>query len=56
MSKPKRPPGRPPTPPEETLVARTIRLKPKHWAKIDANGMEWLRRGIERLRQMPKND
>lgn len=46
----KRKPGRPPTPPEEKLVLRALRLKPAHWEKIDAAGMEALRKLIERWR------
>jgi len=46
--KPKR--GRPPTPPEEALVLRSMRLKPRHWAKIDAYGVDWLRRLIDRAK------
>lgn len=47
---PKRPRGRPPKAPEESLVLRSIRLTPAMWAKIDANGMEWLRTLIARAR------
>jgi hypothetical protein len=47
---PKRGRGRPPKAPEETLVLRSIRLTPDLWAKIDANGMEWLRALIRKAR------
>jgi hypothetical protein len=50
MEEPKSKGGRPPKPDEERLVLRSIRLLPKHWAKIDAAGMEELRRLIERWR------
>jgi hypothetical protein len=48
MDKPKRPPGRPPTPPEEALVLRSLRMKPRQWAKVDAHGVAWLRALIDR--------
>lgn len=47
---PKRPRGRPPKAPEDALVLRSIRLTPAMWAKIDANGMEWLRGLIKRAK------
>lgn len=47
---PKRPRGRPPKPPEEVLVLRSIRLPAALWAKVDANGVEWLRQLIARAR------
>jgi hypothetical protein len=50
MEQPKRPPGRPPTPPEEALVLRSIRLKPRQWAKVDAHGVDWLRGLIDRAK------
>jgi hypothetical protein len=34
--------GRPQKPDAERLVQRSIRLPPDLWAKIDANGLEWL--------------
>ena len=34
----------------ERLIQRTIRLPPDLWAKIDANGLEWLRGVIRRAR------
>ncbi|MCR6481021.1 hypothetical protein NU688_33025 [Variovorax sp. ZS18.2.2] len=42
--------GRPPTPPEEKLELRAMRLKPAHWKKIEEFGMPWLRRLIERAK------
>jgi len=42
--------GRPPKPPEETLVQRTIRLTPAMWEKIDAYGLDWLRAVIKRAK------
>jgi hypothetical protein len=50
MEEPKRPRGRPPTPPEEKLEARTIRLTSIQWAKVDALGMAWLRQLIDRAK------
>lgn len=50
MEQPKRPRGRPPTPPEERLEARTIRLTAVQWAKVDAIGMTWLRKLIDRAK------
>jgi hypothetical protein len=44
----KRPRGRPPKPPEETLVLRSLRLTPATWAKIDAAGMDALRALLKR--------
>lgn len=40
--------GRPPKSPDEKLEQRSIRLKPCHWRKVDALGLEWLRALIER--------
>lgn len=50
MEKPKNPGGRPPIPDEDKLVQRSIRLKQKHWDKIDALGLDWLRKLIERAK------
>ena len=50
MEERKRPRGRPPKPPEEHLVQRTVRLTPDLWAKIDRNGLDWLRALIKRAR------
>ena len=36
MEQPKNPGGRPPLPEDERRVQRSIRLKPRHWEKIDA--------------------
>lgn len=47
---PKRPRGRPPKPPEETLVLRSIRLTPAMWEKVDRYGMDWLRGLITRAK------
>lgn len=48
MEQEKRPRGRPPTPPEERLEQRSIRLPPRLWAKIDAAGLEALRALLDR--------
>lgn len=50
MEKPKNPGGRPPIPDEDKLVQKSIRLKQKHWDKIDALGLDWLRKLIERAK------
>lgn len=42
--------GRPPKPPGEALERRAMFLTPAQWAKVDAFGMEWLRKLIERAR------
>ena len=36
MEQPKRSRGRPPTPPEDVLVQRSIRLRAAEWAKVAA--------------------
>jgi len=48
MDTPKR--GRPPTHPDEKLLLRSIRLTAGQWAKIDAQGMAWLRALIDRAK------
>lgn len=55
MDEPKRPRGRPPTPPEERLEQRSIRLTAAQWAKVDEYGMAWLRKLIEKAKP-PKPD
>jgi hypothetical protein len=42
--------GRPPIPEEDRLIGRSIRLTAAQWAKIDAHGMAWLRKLIDRAR------
>jgi hypothetical protein len=54
MEQEKRPRGRPPKPPEEVQVQRAIRLTPALWAKIDRNGLDWLRALIKRAKESPK--
>lgn len=54
MDEPKRPRGRPPKPPEERLVQRTIRLTPDLWEKIDRYGTLWLRGVIKRAKPPSK--
>jgi hypothetical protein len=46
--------GRPPKPPEEKLVQRSIRLPPALWEKIDRNGLDWLRAIVKRAKEPPK--
>lgn len=48
MDEPKRPRGRPPAPPDERLLLRSIRLTAPQWEKIDKAGMEALRKLIDR--------
>lgn len=50
METPKNRGGRPPKPPEEKLEQRSIRLTSEQWAKIDAYGLEWLRKLIQRAK------
>lgn len=50
MTEPKRTRGRPPTPPDEKLELRSIRLTAAMWAKVDKGGMEWLRKLIKRAK------
>lgn len=50
LEAPKKRPGRPPTSPEEQLVVRSIRLKPRQWVKVDAGGAKWLRALIDRAK------
>lgn len=52
MEQPKNKGGRPQKPEAERLVQRSIRLSPALWAKIDANGLEWLRAVIQRARPL----
>lgn len=50
---PKRPPGRPPLPPEQrrgVTPTRTIRLDAGRWEKLRALGREWLERAIDRAK------
>lgn len=51
--------GRPKLPDGMKLIVRSVRLSSEDWAKIDANGMEWLRDLIRRgkpRRQGPTED
>jgi hypothetical protein len=50
METSKRAPGRPPTPPDERLEQRSIRLTAAQWAKVDAHGLAWLRALIQRAK------
>ena len=50
MDTPKTKRGRPPTPPEDKLILRSIRLTAAQWEKIDKHGADWLRKLIERAR------
>jgi hypothetical protein len=55
MDKEKRSRGRPEIAPEDRLNARSIRLTPAQWAKINAYGLPWLRKLIDRAKP-PKED
>lgn len=44
---------RPKKPEAEKLVQRSLRLLPRHWAKIDAAGLEALRKLLDRWRVPP---
>lgn len=46
--------GRPPTPPEQKLSQRSIRLTAAQWARIDQYGLPWLRTLIDRAKAPPK--
>jgi hypothetical protein len=50
MEQTKKPRGRPVKPEGEKLERRAVYLPPDLWAKIDANGLEWLRGVIRRAR------
>lgn len=50
MEQPKLKRGGQPKPEAERLVQRSIRLLPAHWEKIDAYGLPWLRKLIERAK------
>jgi hypothetical protein len=50
MEQPTKPKGRPPKPPEQRLIQRSIRLTAAQWAKVESNGIDWLRRLITRAR------
>ena len=52
MEQPKNKGGRPKKPAAELLVQRSIRFSPEMWAKIDANGIEWLRCTVPRYLQL----
>jgi hypothetical protein len=46
--------GRPPKPPEERMIQRSVRLPPELWEKIDRNGLDWLRALVKRAKEPPK--
>lgn len=46
--------GRRPKPADEKLERRAMFLTPAQWAKVDAFGVEWLRKLIDRAKP-PKN-
>ena len=54
MNTDNKPKGRPPKPPDERLVQRSIRLTPAQWAKIDAAGLPALRKLLDRWRAPEK--
>jgi hypothetical protein len=50
MEHEKRARGRPPTPPDQKLEQRSIRLTAAQWAKVDSNGIPWLRKLIDKAK------
>jgi hypothetical protein len=54
MEQEKRPRGRPPTPPDERLVQRSIRMTAAQWEKIDLGGIQWLRSLVDRAKKPTK--
>ena len=48
QQKPQR--GRPPKPEDEKLIRRAMYLTEKQWDKVDAMGLDWLRKLIERAK------
>lgn len=42
--------GRPPKPEEEKLERRAMYLPPAVWAKVDAFGLAWARRALEKAK------
>lgn len=56
MEKPKRPPGRPPAPPDTALTERhTLRMTKPLKAKIKQHGDDWARAVLEKAKP-PKSD
>jgi len=56
MTEPKRPQGRPPAPPEQTLRIGSIRLTAAQWTKLSAlGGVKWIRGRIDRAK-LPKGE
>jgi hypothetical protein len=54
MQQTKKPRGRPAKPASEKLERRAMYMPPDLWAKIDANGLDWLRAVIRRARPPQK--
>ena len=54
MDKAKRKPGRPAVSDDERLTLKSLRMKPKHWEKIDAAGLEAFRAYVDRWRPKPR--
>lgn len=50
MEEPKKPRGRPPKPGDEKLERRAMYLPAALWAKVDAHGLPWLRKLIEKAK------
>jgi hypothetical protein len=55
MNQPKNKGGRPPKPDDERKTQRSIRLLPRHWAKIDAAGKKAFEALLDRWRPKPKD-
>jgi hypothetical protein len=49
--KEKRPPGRPPLPPEDHTKPRSVRLNDARWLKFKRLGTGWLERAIDRAKE-----
>lgn len=50
MDTEKRSRGRPPVAPDDKLELRSVRLTAAQWAKVQAHGMDWLRKLIDRAK------
>jgi hypothetical protein len=51
MTPDKRPPGRPPLPPEDHTKPRSVRLNDARWLKLKRLGTGWLEKAIDRAKE-----